>query len=292
LSSQEKESSLVGIVTLVSAMVSKKFLVVWNTLAVRGLIFLAFLVEGIPALLLSSLVIVYPALAALTPPGDAWVGTFVLLGLFLVAAQCSFMLAIRFTQQVLRDSVSLTEWTLSGAFSVNLVVLVGALLSRDWCVSLHQHKAMLNWGALFDLGAAVHTYVFLAVLVLDFAVCVGIDLTERSVYRPSYAVTELTDHPGVTVVSEGETPVPDLLGGIRAVLEGLEFHDLQTALSVVKRIPSQCPFERTITFKGRTILKIPPLCKLNPLFGELQSLRFRALTYLADNGMDVSEFLG
>jgi hypothetical protein len=47
-------------------------------------------------------------------------------------------------------------------------------------------------------------------------------------------------------------------------------------------IPSNCPFERTITLSGRTILRIPPLCKLNPLYEELVALRFRALCYLAD----------
>jgi hypothetical protein len=53
-------------------------------------------------------------------------------------------------------------------------------------------------------------------------------------------------------------------------------------------IPTQCPFERDISLFGRTILSIPPLCKLNPLYEEVIGLRFRALCYLADDcGEDV-----
>ena len=53
-------------------------------------------------------------------------------------------------------------------------------------------------------------------------------------------------------------------------------------------IPTQCPFERDISLFGRTIVSIPPLCKLNPLYEELIGLRFRALCYLADDcGEDI-----
>ncbi|MDS3859445.1 Mo-dependent nitrogenase C-terminal domain-containing protein [Thermosynechococcaceae cyanobacterium BACA0444] len=47
-------------------------------------------------------------------------------------------------------------------------------------------------------------------------------------------------------------------------------------------IPAQCPFARDIHLFGRLWIHIPPLCKLNPFYEEVISLRFRALCYLAD----------
>ncbi len=47
-------------------------------------------------------------------------------------------------------------------------------------------------------------------------------------------------------------------------------------------IPASCPFERTITIFAHTI-HIPAMCKLNPLYEQLVSLRFRALEYLAQH---------
>jgi hypothetical protein len=57
-------------------------------------------------------------------------------------------------------------------------------------------------------------------------------------------------------------------------------------------IPAQCPFERDINLFGRKIAHIPPLCKLNPLYEQFVGLRFRSLSYLADDcGEDVSEYI-
>jgi hypothetical protein len=40
---------------------------------------------------------------------------------------------------------------------------------------------------------------------------------------------------------------------------------------------------------GRTVLYIPPLCKLNPFYDQFVGLRFRAMCYLADVcGEDIS----
>ncbi len=56
-------------------------------------------------------------------------------------------------------------------------------------------------------------------------------------------------------------------------------------------IPAQCPFERQIQIFGTTVAHIPPLCKLNPLYNELVYLRFRAISYLAnDCGEDISAY--
>jgi hypothetical protein len=56
-------------------------------------------------------------------------------------------------------------------------------------------------------------------------------------------------------------------------------------------IPAQCPFERDVKLFGHKIVHIPPLCKLNPIYEQLVGLRFRALSYLADDcGEDVSPY--
>jgi hypothetical protein len=65
--------------------------------------------------------------------------------------------------------------------------------------------------------------------------------------------------------------------------------DRNAARTLCRMIPARCPFERTIQVFGRTILRIPPLCELNPFYNELVALRFRALCYLADEcGEDIS----
>ncbi|MGG6265277.1 Mo-dependent nitrogenase C-terminal domain-containing protein [Leptolyngbya sp. AN03gr2] len=74
----------------------------------------------------------------------------------------------------------------------------------------------------------------------------------------------------------------DLLKPIRNWLDSIEVNDRKSAHLVCKLIPAQCPFEREIKLFGRTIVHIPPMCKLNPLYDQLIGLRFRALCYLVD----------
>ena len=83
----------------------------------------------------------------------------------------------------------------------------------------------------------------------------------------------------------------DLLAPLRQRLDKIEIGDRNFAHRICKLIPSQCPFEREIKLLGRTIIKIPPMCKLNPVYNELIALRFRAICYLADIcGEDVSVY--
>ena len=83
----------------------------------------------------------------------------------------------------------------------------------------------------------------------------------------------------------------DLFSPLRNWLNNIEIRDRAFAHRVCQSIPSQCPFERQIEMFGRTILSIPPMCKLNPLYNEVVSLRFRAICYLADVcGEDVSSY--
>jgi tellurite resistance protein len=73
------------------------------------------------------------------------------------------------------------------------------------------------------------------------------------------------------------------LSPVQDWLDHLEVQDPRLARFLCKMIPSQCPFERDVTLFGRKIVHIPPLCKINPLYEQLVGLRFRALSYLADD---------
>lgn len=80
-----------------------------------------------------------------------------------------------------------------------------------------------------------------------------------------------------------------LLHWLRQSLEAIEIHDPKVARFLCKLIPSQCPFERNIKFR-HNVFHIPPLCKLNPLYEQVVRLRFRALSYLADEcGEDITQ---
>jgi hypothetical protein len=82
-----------------------------------------------------------------------------------------------------------------------------------------------------------------------------------------------------------------ILKPLRAWLENIQVRDRQQAHRLCQLIPAQCPFERDIKLFGKTLLHIPPMCKLNPLYEEVVGLRFRALCYLADEcGEDVTQY--
>jgi tellurite resistance protein len=75
----------------------------------------------------------------------------------------------------------------------------------------------------------------------------------------------------------------DVLQPVKNWLDGWEVHDPRVAHFVCKMIPPQCPFERDIVLFGRKIVHVPPMCKINPLYEQLVGMRFRALSYLADD---------
>ena len=79
---------------------------------------------------------------------------------------------------------------------------------------------------------------------------------------------------------------------MRDWLDKMDVDDPRLARFVCRLVPSQCPFERDITLFGKKVVHVPPMCKLNPLYEQLVGLRFRALSYLADDlGEDVSEYV-
>jgi hypothetical protein len=79
------------------------------------------------------------------------------------------------------------------------------------------------------------------------------------------------------------------LQSLKKWLDTLEVHEERVARQIINLIPSRCPFAREVRWFGRVIFRIPPLCKLNPVYEQLIGLRFRALCFLADNcGEDVT----
>lgn len=102
-----------------------------------------------------------------------------------------------------------------------------------------------------------------------------------------------------TGVASPLTPQPgkfkhnvDVLHPVKDWLDDMEIKDPRLARFVCKVIPPQCPFERDINLFGRKIAHIPPLCKLNPLYEQFTTLRFRSLSYLADEcGEDVTKYV-
>lgn len=78
---------------------------------------------------------------------------------------------------------------------------------------------------------------------------------------------------------------------MRHWIDGISIETPALAHRICRLIPAQCPFEREVKLFGRTLLHIPPLCKLNPVYEQVVALRFRALCYLADDcGEDISQY--
>lgn len=120
---------------------------------------------------------------------------------------------------------------------------------------------------------------------------------ENNLYRPEAStdtnvVTDVnTDVSLLTPPQKSKSPV-DVLYPVKNWLEGMEVKDPRLAQFICKVIPPQCPFERDINLFGRKIAHIPPLCKLNPLYEQFTLLRFRSLSYLADEcGEDVTKYV-
>jgi hypothetical protein len=83
----------------------------------------------------------------------------------------------------------------------------------------------------------------------------------------------------------------DLFYPLRRSVNNIEVTDDKFAHFLCSLIPCSCPFERDITILGKT-WHIPALCKLNPLYNEVVSLRLRALSYLEkDCGKDITQYI-
>ncbi|MEG3440192.1 Mo-dependent nitrogenase C-terminal domain-containing protein [Pannus brasiliensis CCIBt3594] len=116
----------------------------------------------------------------------------------------------------------------------------------------------------------------------------ALEALEHTLCKPAETAGETTK----SALICPEPPHPDLLHPLKDWLDGLEIHDPRLARFICKMVPPQCPFERDIVLFGHKIVHIPPLCKLNPLYDQLVGLRFRSLSYLADECQeDISEYI-
>jgi tellurite resistance protein len=103
---------------------------------------------------------------------------------------------------------------------------------------------------------------------------------------------EIDSTPQVITITPARQKLASAVDPLRDWLDKLEIHDPRVARFLCKMIPSQCPFERDVTLFKRKVVHIPPLCKLNPLYEQMVGLRFRALSYLADDcGEDVTPYI-
>ncbi|WP_193195409.1 Mo-dependent nitrogenase C-terminal domain-containing protein [Nostoc sp. MG11] len=98
-------------------------------------------------------------------------------------------------------------------------------------------------------------------------------------------------HPNYHPPNQKKSGSFDILNPLRRVVDGIQVKHNRIAHLICQTIPCCCPFERKINLFGR-IFDIPALCKLNPLYNEFVGLRFRALSYLADEcGEDVTKYI-
>ncbi|MEL7036592.1 MAG: Mo-dependent nitrogenase C-terminal domain-containing protein [Cyanobacteria bacterium J06592_8] len=100
-----------------------------------------------------------------------------------------------------------------------------------------------------------------------------------------------SSHPPLTSPTHHQ-PRPDLLAPLRRWVDRIEVKSARFAHFLCRLIPCDCPFDRDIALFGRKLFHIPPLCELNPLYNEFVGLRFRALSYLADEcGEDITKYI-
>lgn len=126
-------------------------------------------------------------------------------------------------------------------------------------------------------------------IIYQFCQALGLQDTVLASLRQT--LCDLPTDNEAAVLPSTEQPQIDVLHPVRDWLDGLDIHDPKVARFLCKMIPPQCPFERDVTLFGKKIVHIPPLCKLNPLYEQLVGLRFRALSYLADDcHEDITEY--
>lgn len=109
----------------------------------------------------------------------------------------------------------------------------------------------------------------------------ALNALESTLYDPAIEYEQPEEHHDI-----------DVLNPVKEWLDGIDIHDPRIARFVCKMVPPQCPFERDIKIFGHKVVHIPPMCKLNPLYDQLVGLRFRSLSYLADDlGEDITPYI-
>lgn len=131
-----------------------------------------------------------------------------------------------------------------------------------------------------------------AELLYSFSQALGLKIEALSALEHTLCRPQAEETDSSSPLVSPPQPRIDLLYPVKHWLDDLEVHDPRLARFVCKMVPPQCPFERDIKLFGKKIVHIPPLCELNPLYEQLVGLRFRALSYLADDCQeDVSDYI-
>ncbi|ANV91706.1 Mo-dependent nitrogenase C-terminal domain-containing protein [Picosynechococcus sp. PCC 8807] len=168
----------------------------------------------------------------------------------------------------------------------DLEPIAGQELAADLGEDLNTRENFLRTAVMMAIADGVYSIVE-ADQIKAFGKALGVDLSalhnlEKTLYDPETVTTE-TPQPEIHL---------DALKPIRNWLDGMDIDDPRVARFICKMVPPQCPFERDIKLFGKKIVHIPPMCKLNPLYEQLVGLRFRSLSYLADDcDEDISEFI-
>ncbi len=168
----------------------------------------------------------------------------------------------------------------------DLEPITGQELAADLGEDLNTRENFLRTAVMMAIADGVYSIVE-ADQIKAFGKALGVDLSalhnlEKTLYDPETVTTE-TPQPEVHL---------DALKPIRNWLDGMDIDDPRVARFICKMVPPQCPFERDVKLFGKKIVHIPPMCKLNPLYEQLVGLRFRSLSYLADDcDEDISEFI-
>ena len=168
----------------------------------------------------------------------------------------------------------------------DLEPITGEELATDLGEEPNIRENFLRTAVMMAIADGVYSIVE-ADQIKAFGKALGVDLSalhnlEKTLYDPETVTTE-TPQPEVNL---------DALKPIRNWLDGMDIDDPRVARFICKMVPPQCPFERDIKLFGKKIVHIPPMCKLNPLYEQLVGLRFRSLSYLADDcDEDISEFI-
>ncbi|MEC4985299.1 MAG: Mo-dependent nitrogenase C-terminal domain-containing protein [Oscillatoria sp. PMC 1068.18] len=138
-----------------------------------------------------------------------------------------------------------------------------------------------------------------ALIVHEFQEALGLEIEalkslEYTLYDPEKINSGEEDSSSSQAQAPGTSDYPhsDALQPVKKWLDQMDIDDPRLARFICKTVPSQCPFERDIKLFGHKIVHIPPMCKLNPLYEQLVGLRFRSLSYLADEcEEDVSKYM-
>ncbi len=170
-----------------------------------------------------------------------------------------------------------------------IVALTAAELQAAFGADGLRAEDFLRTAVMVAIADGVYTTAEDELLTM-FATALGTGETMLAALRST--LVDAAVAPSIAPIEQPSGSALDPLQPVRQWLDRMQVQDPQVARFLCRLIPSQCPFERDVVLFGKKIVHIPPMCKINPLYEQLVGLRFRALSYLADDrGEDVSAYL-